>query len=81
MRKLKRRETTVVAMFVPIALALLLVYAIVVHSWLGGATVGGTDIYDLAMQISVIFATMSLSIYLILRYAGEEDFWHGFSLK
>ena len=76
LRKLKQSETFVAAIFAPLVLVLLLVYAIVVHGWLGGASIGGTAISDLMLQIAVILIVCSSSAYLILKYAGKEDISH-----
>ena len=73
MKKLKEGETLVVAIIVPFALVLFLAYEIIVHDWLDGASIGGTVISDLMLQIAVILMVFSSSVYLIMRYAGEED--------
>ena len=76
MRKLKEIETRIVAMFVPIALLVLFIHGIVVYGWLGGGGIGTTEPSDLPLQIGCGLVVLFLSMYLIMRYAGEEDISH-----
>ena len=74
LRKLKEGETLVAAIFVPVVLLLLYVYAIVVLGWLGGSeNIGEADIFKLLLQTVVAMIITILPMLLILRYAGEKD--------
>jgi len=76
LRKLTESETFVASVFVPLILALLSVYAIVVHGWLGGFIIGEVNLFDLMVQMIFLLMVIFLSGYLILKYAGEEDISH-----
>ena len=73
LRKLTESEAFVASVAVPLILVLSSVYAIVVHGWLGGFTVGETDPFDLLVQMAILMIMVFLPGYLILKYAGEED--------